>query len=153
MLSLADEYSHIVASATTTGKNFMPRVAALLDVAQISEIIDVIDADTFKRPIYAGNAIATVKSLDNKKVITVRASSFDPVAVSCTRSTTVLTTLSTTFTASTVTSTAPVPTKMITFTNTLTSTITKIPADETKIITISTDTVTSTSTSTISTTE
>jgi electron transfer flavoprotein alpha subunit len=55
----------------------MPRVAALLDVAQISEIIDVIDADTFKRPIYAGNAIATVKSLDSKKVITVRASSFD----------------------------------------------------------------------------
>ncbi|TMP00886.1 electron transfer flavoprotein subunit alpha [Pseudoalteromonas sp. S3260] len=77
VLSLADEYSHIVASATTTGKNFMPRVAASLDVAQISEIIDVIDADTFKRPIYAGNAIATVKSLDNKKVITVRASSFD----------------------------------------------------------------------------
>ena len=77
VLSLADSYSHIVASATTTGKNFMPRVAALLDVAQISEIIDVIDADTFKRPIYAGNAIATVKSLDSKKVITVRASSFD----------------------------------------------------------------------------
>ncbi|TMP44774.1 MULTISPECIES: FAD-binding protein [unclassified Pseudoalteromonas] len=87
VLSLANNYSHIVASATTTGKNFMPRVAALLDVAQISEIIDVIDADTFKRPIYAGNAIATVKSLDSKKVITVRASSFDiaqeqaPVAV------------------------------------------------------------------------
>lgn len=77
VLSLADDYSHFVASATTTGKNFMPRVAALLDVAQISEIIDVIDADTFKRPIYAGNAIATVKSLDSKKVITVRASSFD----------------------------------------------------------------------------
>ncbi len=77
VLSLADNYSHIVASATTTGKNFMPRVAALLDVAQISEIIAVIDADTFKRPIYAGNAIATVKSLDSKKVITVRASSFD----------------------------------------------------------------------------
>ena len=77
VMSLTDNYSHIVASATTTGKNFMPRVAALLDVAQISEIIDVIDADTFKRPIYAGNAIATVKSLDTKKVITVRASSFD----------------------------------------------------------------------------
>lgn len=77
VLSLADDYSHLVASATTTGKNFMPRVAALLDVAQVSEIIDVIDADTFKRPIYAGNAIATVKSLDSKKVITVRASSFD----------------------------------------------------------------------------
>ncbi|MBE0350865.1 electron transfer flavoprotein subunit alpha/FixB family protein [Pseudoalteromonas lipolytica] len=80
VLSLSDNYSHIVASATTTGKNFMPRVAALLDVAQISEIIDVIDADTFKRPIYAGNAIATVKSLDTKKVITVRASSFDVAA-------------------------------------------------------------------------
>lgn len=77
VMSLADSYSHIVTSATTTGKNFMPRVAALLDVSQISEIIDVIDADTFKRPIYAGNAIATVKSLDTKKVITVRASSFD----------------------------------------------------------------------------
>ena len=77
VLSLSDTYSHIVASATTTGKNFMPRVAALLDVAQISEIIAVVDADTFKRPIYAGNAIATVKSLDSKKVITVRASSFD----------------------------------------------------------------------------
>ena len=77
VLSLAPDYSHLVASATTTGKNFMPRVAALLDVAQISEIIDVVDADTFKRPIYAGNAIATVKSLDSKKVITVRASSFD----------------------------------------------------------------------------
>ncbi|OUS72254.1 electron transfer flavoprotein subunit alpha [Pseudoalteromonas sp. A601] len=77
VISLAEAYSHIVASATTTGKNFMPRVAALLDVAQISEIIDIVDADTFKRPIYAGNAIATVKSLDSKKVITVRASSFD----------------------------------------------------------------------------
>ena len=77
VLSLSDTYSHIVASATTTGKNFMPRVAALLDVAQISEIIAVVDADIFKRPIYAGNAIATVKSLDSKKVITVRASSFD----------------------------------------------------------------------------
>ena len=77
VLLISDNYSHIVASATTTGKNFMPRVAALLDVAQISEIIAVVDADTFKRPIYAGNAIATVKSLDSKKVITVRASSFD----------------------------------------------------------------------------
>ncbi|ATC82271.1 electron transfer flavoprotein subunit alpha/FixB family protein [Pseudoalteromonas agarivorans] len=77
VLDIADNYTHIVASATTTGKNFMPRVAALLDVAQVSEIIEVIDSDTFKRPIYAGNAIATVKSLDSKKVITVRASSFD----------------------------------------------------------------------------
>ncbi len=77
VLTIADNYTHIVASATTTGKNFMPRVAALLDVAQVSEIIEVIDSDTFRRPIYAGNAIATVKSLDSKKVITVRASSFD----------------------------------------------------------------------------
>ncbi|MDC9528019.1 electron transfer flavoprotein subunit alpha/FixB family protein [Pseudoalteromonas sp. Angola-7] len=77
VLAIADNYTHIVASATTTGKNFMPRVAALLDVAQVSEIIEVIDSDTFKRPIYAGNAIATLKSLDSKKVITVRASSFD----------------------------------------------------------------------------
>jgi electron transfer flavoprotein alpha subunit len=74
------DYSHILAAATTTGKNFAPRAAALLDVAQISEISDVIDADTFKRPIYAGNAIATVRSSDAKKVITVRGTSFDGVA-------------------------------------------------------------------------
>ena len=74
------DYSHILAAATTTGKNFAPRAAALLDVAQISEISEVIDADTFKRPIYAGNAIATVKSSDAKKVITVRGTSFDGVA-------------------------------------------------------------------------
>lgn len=74
------DYSHVLAAATTTGKNFAPRAAALLDVAQISEISDVIDADTFKRPIYAGNAIATVKSSDAKKVITVRGTSFDGVA-------------------------------------------------------------------------
>lgn len=74
---LAADYSHILAAATTTGKNFMPRVAALLDVAQISDIIGVECEDTFVRPIYAGNAIATVKSSDMKKVITVRASAFD----------------------------------------------------------------------------
>jgi electron transfer flavoprotein alpha subunit len=74
------DYSHILAAATTTGKNFAPRAAALLDVAQISEISDVVDADTFKRPIYAGNAIATVKCGDAKKVITVRGTSFDGVA-------------------------------------------------------------------------
>lgn len=74
---LGKDYSHIVASATTTGKNFMPRVAALLDVAQISEITGVVSADTFQRPIYAGNAIATVQSLDSIKVITVRATAFD----------------------------------------------------------------------------
>lgn len=74
------DYSHIFASATTTGKNFMPRVAALLDVGQISDILAVESADTFKRPIYAGNAIATVQSSDSIKVITVRGTAFDPVA-------------------------------------------------------------------------
>ena len=78
---LAGDYEHILATALTTGKNFMPRVAALLDVAQISDIIAVESADTFVRPIYAGNAIATVQSLDSKKVITVRPTGFDPVAV------------------------------------------------------------------------
>ncbi len=77
---LAGSYSHILSPATTNGKNFMPRVAALLDVGQISEIISVESADTFKRPIYAGNAIATVQSLDAIKVITVRGTSFDPAA-------------------------------------------------------------------------
>ncbi len=79
VVSLAGDYTHVLAAATTTGKNFMPRVAALLDVAQISDIIDVESADTFVRPIYAGNAIATVKSEDSVKVITVRAASFDAV--------------------------------------------------------------------------
>jgi electron transfer flavoprotein alpha subunit len=73
-------YSHILAAATTTGKNTLPRAAALLDVAQISEITDVVDADTFKRPTYAGNVIASVKSSDSTKVITVRATGFDAVA-------------------------------------------------------------------------
>ena len=77
---LAADYSHIMATALTTGKNFMPRVAALLDVTQISDIIAVESSDTFVRPIYAGNAIATVQSLDNKKVITVRSTGFDAVA-------------------------------------------------------------------------
>ncbi|WP_417658791.1 electron transfer flavoprotein subunit alpha/FixB family protein [Pseudidiomarina sp.] len=76
---LGKDYGHILAPATTTGKNFMPRVAALLDVAQISDIIAVESADTFKRPIYAGNAIATVQSEDAIKVITVRATAFDAV--------------------------------------------------------------------------
>lgn len=76
---LGKAYSHILAAATTTGKNFMPRTAALLDVAQISDIIAVESADTFKRPIYAGNAIATVQSEDAIKVITVRATAFDAV--------------------------------------------------------------------------
>ncbi len=77
---LAGDYEHIIATALTTGKNFMPRVAALLDVTQISDIIAVESSDTFVRPIYAGNAIATVQSLDSKKVITVRATGFDAVA-------------------------------------------------------------------------
>ncbi|WP_286262392.1 electron transfer flavoprotein subunit alpha/FixB family protein [Thalassotalea atypica] len=80
VLELAGDYDAIIATALTTGKNFMPRVAALLDVAQISDIIAVESADTFVRPIYAGNAIATVQSLDAKKVITVRATGFDSVA-------------------------------------------------------------------------
>src|SRR5690554_4072201 len=77
---LGKDYGHILAPATTTGKNFMPRVAALLDVAQVSDIIAVESSDTFRRPIYAGNAIATVKSDDGIKVITVRATAFDAVA-------------------------------------------------------------------------
>lgn len=77
---LGKEYSHILASATTNGKNVLPRVAALLDVDQISEIVAVESADTFKRPIYAGNAIATVQSNAAIKVITVRATGFDAVS-------------------------------------------------------------------------
>lgn len=73
-------YSHILAAATSNGKNILPRVAAQLDVDQISEIVSVESADTFKRPIYAGNAIATVQSTASVKVITVRATGFDPVA-------------------------------------------------------------------------
>jgi len=76
VVSLAKDYDAIVAPATTTGKNFMPRVAALLDVMQISDIIKVESPDTFVRPIYAGNALQTVKSTDAKKVITVRTSTF-----------------------------------------------------------------------------
>ena len=79
MARLAVDYSHIFAPADTFGKNVMPRVAAALDVQQISDISAVIDENTFERPIYAGNAIATVKSSDEKKAITVRATAFDPV--------------------------------------------------------------------------
>ncbi len=74
----ADNYSQIVSSANTFGKNLMPRVAALMDTSQISDIINVISEDTFLRPIYAGNAFATVKSTDKKKCITIRPTSFDP---------------------------------------------------------------------------
>jgi electron transfer flavoprotein alpha subunit len=80
IVSLAGSYDAIVAPATTAGKNVMPRVAALLDVMQISEIIKVVSPDTFERPIYAGNAIQTVKSKDAKKVITVRTSTFQATA-------------------------------------------------------------------------
>jgi electron transfer flavoprotein alpha subunit len=76
IVSLAGSYDAIVSAATTTGKNVMPRVAALLDVMQISDILKVVAPDTFERPIYAGNAIQTVKSKDAKKVITVRISTF-----------------------------------------------------------------------------
>ena len=80
LLALAPGYAHLFAATTAVGKNVMPRVAALLDSQPISDIAGVVDADTFVRPIYAGNALATVKSSDAKKVITVRAASFDPVA-------------------------------------------------------------------------
>ncbi|HGO6124229.1 TPA: electron transfer flavoprotein subunit alpha/FixB family protein [Burkholderia cepacia] len=79
-LNIAKDYSHILAPATAYGKNIAPRIAAKLDVAQVSEITAVVSADTFERPIYAGNAIATVQSSDPVKVITVRATGFDPVA-------------------------------------------------------------------------
>jgi electron transfer flavoprotein alpha subunit len=81
VLNVAKDYSHIVLPATAYGKNIAPRVAAKLDVAQISEITAVVSSDTFERPIYAGNAIATVQSSDAIKVITVRATGFDPVAL------------------------------------------------------------------------
>jgi electron transfer flavoprotein alpha subunit len=77
IVSLADDYEHIVAPATTDAKNVMPRVAALLDVMVISDASGVVDANTFERPIYAGNAIQTVKSADAKKVVTFRGASFD----------------------------------------------------------------------------
>jgi electron transfer flavoprotein alpha subunit len=78
ILELASGYSHIVFAATASGKNIAPRVAALLDVAQVSDITQVISPDTFERPIYAGNAMATVQSLDKVKVLTVRSTAFDP---------------------------------------------------------------------------
>lgn len=82
VLEIAREYSHIFAPATSFGKNCLPRVAALLDVAQISDILSVESADTFTRPIYAGNVIATVQSADAIKVVTVRATAFDAAATS-----------------------------------------------------------------------
>ena len=78
IVSLAGDYSHIIAPATTDAKNVLPRVAALLDVMVISDVSGVVDADTFERPIYAGNAIQTVKSSDKVKVVSIRTSTFDP---------------------------------------------------------------------------
>jgi len=78
VLALASGYSHIVFAATASGKNVSPRVAAKLDVAQVSEITKIVSGDTFERPIYAGNAIATVQSLDSVKVLTVRGTAYDP---------------------------------------------------------------------------
>ena len=80
ILSIANHYSHLLAPATANGKNVMPRVAAKLDLAQLSDITKVVSADTFERPIYAGNAIATVQSSDPINLITVRTTCFDPVA-------------------------------------------------------------------------
>ncbi|HKJ51491.1 MAG TPA: FAD-binding protein [Gammaproteobacteria bacterium] len=80
VVELAGDYSHLLASATTFGKNLMPRAAALLDIAQISDIVEVKSADTFVRPIYAGNALATVQSADKIKAITVRTIKFEPAA-------------------------------------------------------------------------
>jgi electron transfer flavoprotein alpha subunit len=80
LVELAGDYDYVIAPATSNGKNALPRVAVLLDSQMISEITDVVSADTFKRPIYAGNVIATVKSSDAKKVITVRTTAFDAVA-------------------------------------------------------------------------
>ena len=80
LVGLAADYSHVLAPATTTGKNVLPRVAALLDVAQLSDIAGIVDADTFIRPIYAGNALATVKSSDSIKIVTVRGTAFEAAA-------------------------------------------------------------------------
>jgi electron transfer flavoprotein alpha subunit len=82
VVSLAGRYDAVLAPATTFGKNLLPRVAALLDVAQISEVVSIVAADTFVRPIYAGNALATVHSVDPVKVMTIRGTAFDPAAAS-----------------------------------------------------------------------
>src|SRR6185312_14515070 len=80
ILSLADKYDAILAPATSNGKNFLPRIAAMLDTPQISEIMKVVSPDTFERPIYAGNAIATVQAPAGKKIITVRTTVFKAAA-------------------------------------------------------------------------
>ncbi|MXW07296.1 MAG: electron transfer flavoprotein subunit alpha/FixB family protein [Gammaproteobacteria bacterium] len=79
VVQLASAYQHILTAHTTTGKNFLPRVAALLDVQMISDIVEVLGSNTFKRPVYAGNGIATVQSNDSTKVISVRGTAFDPI--------------------------------------------------------------------------
>ena len=79
VVQLAPEYQHILTAHTTTGKNFLPRVAALLDVQMISDVVEVLDATTFKRPVYAGNGIATVKSNSQTRVLTIRGTAFDPI--------------------------------------------------------------------------
>ena len=78
IVSLADDYSHIVAPATTDAKNILPRVAALLDVMVMSDVSGIVDSDTFERPIYAGNAIQTIRSVDATKVVSLRTAAFDP---------------------------------------------------------------------------
>jgi len=82
VVSIAKNYSHIMAPATTYGKNIFPRIAVKLDLAQVSDVIKIISDDTFMRPIYAGNAIATVKSNDKTKIVTIRPTSFDPIEIS-----------------------------------------------------------------------
>ena len=82
VLSIAKNYTHIMAPATTFGKNIFPRIAVKLDIAQVSDVIKILSSDTFMRPIYAGNALATVKSNDKTKIITIRPTSFDPVETS-----------------------------------------------------------------------
>ena len=81
IVDLAYNYSHILAPATTFGKNILPRAAALLDMAQISDVISIKSSDTFKRPVYAGNAIATVRSMDSIKLITIRTTAFEPADI------------------------------------------------------------------------
>ncbi len=81
IVNLADKYTHILSPASTFGKNFMPRVAALLDLSQISDVIEIKSEDTFIRPIYAGNAFATVQSIDKKKIITIRPTSFEAAQI------------------------------------------------------------------------